>query len=146
MESKPVRVLFLCTGNRARSQVAEGWGRALAPPGVEVWSAGSKPNPLGVHPMAVEVMRERGVDIGGQRTKHIDELPGEADYVITLCAEADAECPMLPARRERLAWHLPDPDRAGTDLEELRRFFRNIRDQIEQRVREFYASARFHHD
>jgi len=139
----PVRVLFLCTGNRVRSQLAEGWGRALAPPGVEVWSAGSKPNPLGIHPTAIEVMRECGVDISGQRTKHIDELPGEADYIITLCAEADAECPTLPARRERLAWHLPDPDKAGTDPETVRAFFRDIRDEIERRVREFYTSPRF---
>lgn len=141
---QPVRVLFLCTGNRARSQLAEGWGRALAPTGVEVLSAGSRPNPLGVHPMAVEVMRERGVDIGGQRTKSLADVPGEADYVITLCADADAQCPTLPARIQRLAWHLPDPDVAGTDAEKARAFFRDIRDEIERRVRDFYASPRFH--
>lgn len=134
-----VRVLFICTGNRARSQMAEGWGHALAPPGVEVWSAGSRPNPLGIHPMAIEVMRERGVDISRQRTKHLDEVPGEADYVISLCAEADAQCPTLPARLQRLAWHLPDPDAAGSDPEKVRAFFRDIRDEIEKRVRQFFA-------
>ena len=138
-----MRVLFVCTGNRARSQMGEGWGRHLAPRGVEVFSAGTKPNPKGVHPRAVEVMRERGVDISGQRTKSLSELPEGFDYVITVCAEADAACPTLPARIQRLQWHLPDPDRAGVDEEEERRFFREIRDELERRVRALYADAAF---
>jgi len=138
-----MRVLFVCTGNRARSQMGEGWGRHLAPPGVEVLSAGTVPNPKGVHTRAVEVMRERGVDISGQRTKSLSELPEGFDYVITVCAEADAACPTLPARIQRLQWHLPDPDRAGVDEEEERRFFREIRDELERRVRALYADAAF---
>lgn len=121
--------------------MAEGWGRKLAPPGVKVWSAGT--HPAGVNPLAVEVMKERGVDITGQRSKALSEIPGQADYVITLCAEADAECPTLPARVQRLAWHLPDPASAGGAAEEKRRLFRQIRDEIERRVRELFADPAF---
>ena len=135
----PVRVLFVCSGNRARSQLAEGWGRKLAPPGVEVWSAGTRPHPDGIHPMAIEVMQERGVDIHGQRTKSLAEIPAEFDYVITLCAEADRECPTLPARRARLAWHMPDPGNVAGGEKELHQAFREARDQIEQRVRSFFG-------
>lgn len=138
-----VRVLFVCTGNRARSQVAEAWARHLAPPGVEVWSAGTKPHPAGVHPLVAEVMKERGVDASGLRTKSLAEVPPEMDYVIALCSEADAECPTLPARVARLAWHLPDPASAQGGEEELRRAFRDIRDRIEDRLRRFFALPAF---
>ena len=138
-----IRILFVCTGNRARSQMGEGWARRLAPPGVEVFSAGTKPNPKGVHTRAVEVMREKGVDISKQHTKSLSDVPGECDYVITVCAEADAACPVLPARIARLRWHLPDPDQAGAKEEEEREFFRRIRDELERRVRAFYADPEF---
>ena len=138
-----IRILFVCTGNRARSQMGEGWARHLAPPGVEVFSAGTKPNPKGVHARAVEVMRECSVDISAQRTKSLRDLPGEFDYVITVCAEADAACPVLPARIARLRWHLPDPDQAGAKEEEERAFFRRIRDELERRVRTLCADPAF---
>ncbi len=138
-----MRVLFVCTGNIARSQMGEGWGRQLAPPGVEVLSAGTVPNPKGVHPRAVEVMKERGVDISRQYTKSLEQVPGEFDYVITVCAEADAACPTLPARIQRLRWHLPDPTLAGRSEEEERAFFRQIRDELERRVRALYADPAF---
>jgi len=77
------RILFLCTGNRARSQMAEGLARQLASDDVEVASAGTKPNPKGVHPVAIEMLKERGADTALLRPKHIDELQGEFDYVIT---------------------------------------------------------------
>ncbi len=140
---KLMRILFVCTGNRARSQMGEGWARHLAPPGVEVFSAGTKPNPKGVHARAVEVMREKGVDISGQYTKSLSDVPGECEYVITVCAEADAACPVLPARLARLRWHLPDPDQAGQSEEQEREFFRRIRDELERRVRGLYADAAF---
>ena len=140
---KPLRLLFVCTGNRARSQMAEGWARQLAPPGVEVMSAGTQPNPKGVHPLAIEVMKEKGVDIGRHRPKALAELPGEFDYVITVCSEADAACPTLPARRQRLAWHLPDPDAATGSEAEVREFFRRIRDELERRLREFFGRPPF---
>jgi len=140
---KPLRLLFVCTGNRARSQMAEGWARQLAPPGVEVMSAGTQPNPKGVHPLAIEVMKEKGVDISRYRPKALRELAGEFDYVITVCSEADAACPTLPARRARLAWHLPDPDAATGSEAEVREFFRRIRDELERRLREFFGRPPF---
>ena len=131
------RILFLCTGNRARSQMAEGLARALGAAGVEVASAGTKPNPKGVHPLAVEMLRERGINASAQRSKHIDELSGEFDYVITLCDSAAAECPMYPARRARMHWGLPDPDLGGRDAVRERARFVEIRDEIERRLREW---------
>lgn len=137
----PVRMLFICSGNSARSQMAEGWARQLAPAGVEVWSAGTRP--LGLNKLAVEVMKERGVDISGQRSKSLAEVPAEADYVIALCAEADAECPSLPARSARLAWHLPDPAKAAGEEEESKQAFRDARDRIYVLLRELFASPAF---
>lgn len=139
----PLRLLFVCSGNRARSQVAEGWARRLAPAGVEIWSAGTKPHPDGIHPLVAEVMRERGVETRGQRSKSLAEVPAEMDYVITLCAEADADCPTLPARRQRLAWHLPDPGGAPGGEEGLRRAFRELRDEIERRMRALFSLPPF---
>lgn len=138
---KTIRLLFVCTGNSARSQMAEGWARALAPAGVEVWSAGT--HPVGVNPLAVEVMKERRVDISGQRSKPLAEVPANANYVITLCAEADAECPRLPARVQRMAWHLPDPAKAEGDDEAKRQAFRAARDHIEEQVRHLFALPAF---
>lgn len=134
-----IRILFLCTGNRARSQMAEGLARALAADGVEVASAGTKPNPKGVHPLAIEMLREKGIDAAAHRSKHIDELQGEFDYVITLCDSAAQECPLYPARRARLHWGLPDPDLAGGDPARERNMFREIRDEIERRLRAWLA-------
>lgn len=139
MKERP-RILFLCTGNSARSQMAEGWARQLAGNQYEIYSAGTAP--AGLNPLAVEAMRERGIDIAHQRSKSLGEVPGQADYVITLCAEADAACPTLPARRKRLAWHLPDPGAASGDEEEKRHTFRQVRDEIERRVRAFLADPR----
>jgi arsenate reductase len=131
------RILFLCTGNRARSQMAEGLARALAGAGVEVASAGTRPNPKGIHPLAVELLREKGIDASAQRPKHVDDLRGEFDYVITLCDSAAQECPTFPARRARLHWGLPDPDLAGGDPARERALFREIGDEIERRLREW---------
>ncbi len=127
------RVLFVCTGNSARSQMAEGLARALASRGVEVASAGT--HPAGVSSLAIEAMRERGIDIRNQRSKSVDQLTGEFDYVITLCDSAAQSCPNLPARCRRLHWSLPDPGTgSGTDAEKLGRF-RDIREEIERRLR-----------
>ena len=132
-----VRILFLCTGNRARSQMAEGLARSLVAPDVEVASAGTKPNPKGVHPLAVELLRERGIEATPFRPKHIDELKGEFDYVITLCDSAAQECPQLPARRARLHWSLPDPDLAVGDPVRERAIFRELFVDLERRLREW---------
>lgn len=129
------RILFLCTGNRARSQVAEGLARSLVAPGVEVASAGTQPNPHGVHPLALEVLREKGINASGQRTKSLDQVDGTFDYVITLCDSAAQECPTLPARRARLHWGLPDPGWAEGDPVRERAMFVEIRDELERRLR-----------
>lgn len=131
------RILFLCTGNRARSQMAEGMARSLVAPGVEVASAGTRPNPKGVHPLAVEMLREKGIDASAQRPKHVDDLRGDFDYVITLCDSAAQECPTFPACRARLHWGLPDPDLAGGDPARERATFLKIRDDIERRLRDW---------
>ena len=127
----PRRVLFLCTHNSARSQIAEALARSIAPEGAQVWSAGSEPGTL--HPMAVEVLKEIGVDASDQRAKRIDEIPwAEADTVVTLCAEADESCPTLGESVRRVHWPLPDPSRtpepARLDA------FRATRDEIRWRV------------
>lgn len=129
------RILFLCTGNSARSQMAEGLTRALAAPGVEVASAGT--HPVGVNPLAIEALRERNIDASGQSSKHVNELAGEFDYVITLCDSAAQECPMYPARRARLHWGLPDPAAATGNMLARLESFRTVRDEIERRLREW---------
>ena len=133
--------MFVCTGNIARSQIAEGLARAMTAQDVEVASAGSRPNPKGVHPMAIEVMRERGIDISAQRSKRIDDLPSEFDYVITLCDDAAQNCPVLPARLERIHWSIPDPAIAGTDPQAQLALFRQIRDDIERRLRDWFPAV-----
>jgi arsenate reductase len=127
----PERVLFLCVHNSARSQIAEGLARALAPEGAFVWSAGSEPTRL--HPLAIEVMKEAGIDIAGQRSKRLDEVPWrEADTVVTLCGEADEVCPTLAADVRRRHWPLPDPV-AAPEAQRLAAF-RETRDEIRWRV------------
>ena len=128
------RILFVCTGNSARSQMAEGLARSLAP-GVEVASAGT--HPAGVNPLAVEAMRDRGIDISGQRSKKVEDVPGEFDYVITLCDDAAQNCPVVPARRARLHWGLPDPAAVLGKHAERLAVFGKVRDEIERRLREW---------
>ena len=134
----PTRILFVCTANSARSQMAEGLARALAVPGVEISSAGT--HPACVHSLAVAAMRDRGIDISAQRSKRVEDAPGPFDYVITLCDDAAQNCPFVPARRERLHWGLPDP--AATPGDDAARLasFRAVRDEIERRLRPWLAS------
>jgi thioredoxin type arsenate reductase len=139
-DDSPVRILFLCTGNRARSQIAEGLARAMVAPGVEVASAGSRPDVRGVHPLAVAVMREKGIDLSGHAPKQVNDLSGEFDYVISLCDDAARDCPHLAARRERLHWGLPDPAAATGDEAAQLEVFRAIRDEIERRLRAWLAA------
>ena len=108
-----MRVLFLCTGNSARSQIAEALLAHAAGGRVEVASAGSHPKPL--HPNAVRVMRAYGIDLTGARSKHLDEVTGRRfDYVITLCDKVREVCPELPGHPEPIHWSIPDPAAAGT--------------------------------
>jgi len=109
----PLRVLFLCTGNSARSQIAEALLVHAAGEWIEVASAGSHPKPL--HPNAVRVMCSYGIDLTGARSKHLDEIIGRRfDYVITLCDKVREVCPELPGHPEPIHWSIPDPAAAGT--------------------------------
>jgi len=125
--NKP-RVLFLCTGNSCRSQMAEGWARHFGQ--VEPLSAGLELHPL--NQTAVQVMQEAGIDIGGQRPKHMDELSGAFDYVVTVCEAANEACPALP--RSVTHWHVgfDDPPRLAQQLNEADKLqvFRRVRDEI----------------
>lgn len=128
----PHRVLFLCNGNSARSQIAEAFARKFAPDGVEVWSAGIEPR--SVNPSAVQVMEEAGIDMRDQRAKHVDEVPWQtADTVITLCGEAAEACPAVPAEVRRMHWPLEDPAAAASGKDRLAAF-REARDEIRWRV------------
>jgi len=130
------RILILCTGNSARSQMAEGLLRSEAGDRVDVFSAGTKPSD--VRPEAVQVMRELGIDISGHRSKSVDEFRGqEFTYVITVCDNANESCPVFPGNTKRL--HLPFDDPAavqGTE-EQRRAAFRTIRDQIRRKLIDF---------
>src|SRR2546423_1364252 len=128
------RVLFLCSHNAARSQMAEGFLRAYGGDDFEVESAGTKATAL--HPFAVRVMRESGVDIAGQRSKSIDEVGEAWDVVVTVC---DANCPIPPRSGMKLRWHFPDPALAGGTEEERLDAFRTVRDGIQKRVRSLAA-------
>lgn len=127
------KILFLCTGNSCRSQMAEGWARALAPDRFEAFSAGIYP--CFVHPLAVKVMREAGVDISGQYSKHVEDLDGiPFDYIVTLCGHADENCPSSPLHGKRVHRPFEDPVFArGTEAEVLKSF-RTVRDQIRRFV------------
>ena len=132
------RVLILCTGNSARSQMAEGLLRARGGVRFEVYSAGTRPT--GVREEAVEVMREAGVDIGAHRSKAVGEFEGrEFDYVITVCDNARETCPVFPGKTERIHWSFDDPAAAGGTREERLAVFRRVRDEIDARLREWAA-------
>jgi protein-tyrosine-phosphatase/DNA-binding transcriptional ArsR family regulator len=122
--SEPARVLFLCTGNSARSQIAEALAEQLSQGAIEAVSAGSHPKPL--HPNAVRVMRRRGLHLGGRRSKHLSEFTGQRfDYVISLCDRVREVCPEFPGAPELIHWSIPDPAREpGTDEETLPAFER----------------------
>src|SRR5204863_8307608 len=127
------RVLFLCTGNSARSQMAEGFLRDLAGDRYEVFSAGT--HPKGLHPRSVEVMKEIGIDISGHAAKDIHQFQGEQfDYVITVCGRARQECPVFPGA-EPIHWGFDDP--AAAPPEKQLRTFRRVRDEVLQRLRLF---------
>ena len=134
------RVLFLCTHNSARSQIAEGLLRKMAGDQFEVFSAGTEQTR--VQPLAIEAMRESGIDISGHRSKTLDEFAGDTfDYVITVCDRANESCPIFPGTTERIHWSFDDPTAVmGTDEQKLRAF-RTVRDAIQQRLRMFLIIA-----
>ena len=137
------RVLILCTGNSARSQMAEGWLRHLAGDRYEVHSAGTHPSVI--NPLAIAVMRERGIDISeaaGHRSKSLDEYREQPfDYVITVCDQAAEACPIFPGPAQRIHWSFPDPAVAQRSEEERLGAFRDVRDAIEAQLREWVAAS-----
>ena len=130
------RVLFVCTGNRARSQMAEGLLRHLAGDRYEVYSAGTKPK--GLAEQTVEVMREIGIDVSGQRSKHVDVYAGQAfDYVITVCDSARQTCPVFPGDGQRLHWDVADPLYAELRGASTVQALRDARDDLRSRIEGF---------
>ena len=133
-----MKVLFLCTGNSCRSQIAEGWARRLGGDAVDALSAGIEAH--GKNPRAIAVMAEAGVDISGQEsTRLTDAMLAEADYLVTVCGHADEHCPTLPPGMRREHWPLSDPAKATGSEEEIMAVFRASRDDIRARVEDLLA-------
>jgi arsenate reductase (thioredoxin) len=131
------RVLFLCTGNSARSQMAEGCLRALAGDRFEVFSAGTIAT--FVRPQAIAVMKELGIDISHHRSKSVDDLLNDDfDYVISVCDQANQHCPNFPGVVTRVHWSIDDPVGSGVETAELAAF-RRARDELQERIRAFLA-------
>lgn len=130
----PPSVLFLCTGNSSRSQIAEALLRGMAPGAVEVASAGSHPKPI--DPLAIEVLAERGIDISGARSKSIEEFRGRRfDHVITLCDKVREVCPEFPGRPTTAHWSIEDPSRTTGNRRAARSAIRAVADDLELRMR-----------
>lgn len=128
-----MNILFLCTGNSCRSQMAEGWARALANENVTIQSAGIEAH--GKNPRAIAVMAEAGIDISAQESTCVDDaMLQSADLVITVCGHADEYCPALPVATSKEHWPLEDPARASGTEDEIMHVFRASRDDIKQRV------------
>jgi arsenate reductase len=133
------RVLFVCTHNSARSQMAEGLLRAMAGDRFEVQSAGTEKT--SVHPLAIRAMAERGIDIRGHTSKVYDRLMTEPwSYVITVCDDANERCPLFPGSMTRLHWSFEDPSRSTGDDEARLAVFRRVRGAIEARLGEWLAT------
>ncbi|GMV48542.1 arsenate reductase ArsC [Nitrospirales bacterium NOB] len=134
------RVLFLCTGNSARSQMAEGWLRRLAGDRFEVFSAGTQP--VGLNPGAVAAMAEVGIDVSQQRSKHVSEFRSQTfDHVITVCDRAKESCPVWPGTTHVLHWSFDDPAASTDSPESSRALFRRVRDEIGDRIKRFLDTS-----
>jgi protein-tyrosine-phosphatase len=130
-------ILFLCVANSARSQMAEGIARSIAPPGIKVWSAGSAPTR--VRAEAIAVLKEIGIDISHHHSKSVAEIPAsEIDTVITLCAEE--QCPVFLGKAKRLHWALPDPAPVTSSEEGPLTPFRKIRDELRHRIASLFST------
>jgi len=134
-------ILFLCTGNSCRSQIAEGWAKRIGGDSVVVQSAGIEAH--GKNPRAIEVMQEIGIDISGQESTIVDDtMLQNVDVVVTVCGHADEQCPVLPPGITKLHWPLTDPAKATGTEEEIMIEFRATRDEIEGRVNELLESIK----
>jgi arsenate reductase len=140
--SLKTKVLFLCTGNSCRSQMAQAWLRTLAGDRFEVYSAGLEPH--GVHPMTIQVMEETGYDMSQHRSKHLDEYKGKIDfdYLITVCGNAEERCPFFPGMGTRIHVPFEDPTAfEGSEGEKLA-LFRKVRDQIKAKIEEWLGEEK----
>ena len=138
LSARPRGILFLCVANSSRSQIAEGLARAMSGDGIRIESAGSAP--ATVHPLALRVLAEAGVDHGSARSKHWSSVPLEGiDLIVTLCAEE--VCPVVPGSIRRLHWALPDPAAATGSEDERLAAFRSVREELESRLRELLQRA-----
>lgn len=128
-----MHLLFLCTGNSCRSQMAEGWARQLGGDWLQVKSAGIEAH--GKNPRAIRIMQEAGIDISGQEsTKLTDEILEWADYLVTVCGHADEHCPVLPKGIRKEHWPLSEPAKATGTKEQIMQVFKESYDEIRQRV------------
>jgi arsenate reductase len=128
-----MNILFLCTGNSCRSQIAEGWARHYAGDRHSIQSAGIEAH--GKNPRAIAIMQEAGIDISEQESTRVDEpMLQAADLVVTVCGHADEHCPVLPPGTRKEHWPLDDPARATGSEDEIMQVFRASRDEIKQRV------------
>ena len=136
-DPQPMRVLFLCTHNSSRSQMAEGLLRVRGDGAYDVFSAGTEPR--AVHPLAIKAMREIGIDISDHRAKSLEAFRDQPpmDLVVTVCDEAAEACPYFPNARQQVHWGFPDPSRVEGSEEERLAAFRHIRDLIATRIRQF---------
>jgi arsenate reductase len=140
MPAKKLRVLILCTGNSARSQMAEGLLRHLGGERWEVHSAGTKPG--SVNSLAIAVMREIDIDISRHRSKSVAEFEGQSfATVVTVCDSAAEQCPIFPGAPRRIHWSLPDPAACDGTYEEKLAVFRRVRNDLEARIRSFLAEV-----
>lgn len=131
-----MRVLILCTGNSARSQMAEGLMRHYGGGRVEVFSAGT--HPKGVHPLSIRVMREIGIDISHHESKSLDRFLNQRfDYVITVCDRANESCPLFPGNPRRVHWSISDPAAVVGSNEEQLHAFRAAQEELAQRIKSF---------
>jgi len=139
-QSSRIRILVLCTGNSCRSQIAEGFFRRFGESSVEVFSAGLEPK--GVNPRAIQVMKEVGIDISNHTSDHLSKYIEQTfDYVITVCDNAAANCPVFPGAGTKLHWPFEDPaDATGTE-EQVLTVFRRIRDEIGTKVRNWLEAS-----
>ena len=132
--SKSVNLLYLCTGNSCRSQMAEGWTRHLGEDWIEVQSAGIEAH--GKNPRAIAIMKDAGIDISGQESSIVNNAMLErADIVVTVCGHADEQCPVLPPKTKKVHWPLTDPAKATGTEEAITNEFRATRDEVKKRVR-----------
>jgi arsenate reductase len=139
--TEPLRVLFLCTGNSARSQIAEAWLREQGGHDFAAFSAGT--DPKGLNPLTIVVMAEVGIDVSKQESKHLGQyLDDHWDFVITVCDRAKESCPIFPGDTVRIHWGFDDPADPAIPEEQRLRTFRRVRDEIKQRIALFVTSQR----